>query len=1732
MSTAGEAASLFGAADTASDPFAVALGGEDDAPNQVTGDVPASDVAADLFGSATDAFPVGGESLEGSQPAAPAHHSWYEPPGQQTYSYDNTATSTYAPTYSDQTTYSQQNGYSQYSQYGQTSAPATSVYEPNYSQPQSYAPQAYSSYGQGDSPYAPTSMQQQAPTTQPGTYSASAYDPYKPSQPTSSYDPPSSHAAPSVSSSTYDPYKPSYTAPSTTYEPPAQQASYTSSTYAPGIANPPVAIPPPPAPLASAPAPPPPEVKVETYRPKKLNAYDPPLPPIKAPKHVPVPPVQTFNTPPPMSPPRSTFAAQPLQPPPPTQGPPRSPRPPAATAPPRRDTQSSVQSAVPHHPPGPYAPPQLNGTAQPSPYTPSYDPVSHGVGYGSIGHSGLSGPPPASLRVRDDLARPANDTQPSNVPTYNQPEPGSDFWGASSPPASDDRTEDIFPSQQIASPSQGDLLDPEDATPQAGSYGFTAKTEIPVSPPSSPPKAARSPASPVSFRSNGSRHQSPVRRGPSSPERSKSPTKPSSVASRSLPSREALSYPPDPYAPPRADASDRAKSPGASSIRSLQSPPGQAYEPSPKGGPVASPPLSRPLSSQSRRSTLSNAYEPQYVPDPKRAASPAASIRSVNAPKQNAYDPYAPSEKPSSLPSMHSRTMSNGSAYSNASVPDPYAPSRYPVRQSSEHTYSSFALPAQNGSYAPPAAPYDRMGGQVVTLAAPVHSTYAPSPSLLGTNDPLGRTSARVPVISFGFGGKLVTCFHGANMNTGFDVALSARQSTDIKIHSLNKVVPESALDTSAASYPGPLFSDPGSPTTSLVRTGATQLKTKKARVIKYLEERAEEINSGLGYHRPGSVDRSRAEAKRILVLLLKAMVEHDGRLSGSNEIDAAVRVALLPDLGTTTSQVDGPMGSSTMIPASSSELLAASQYPLASALPNTQDHTVATTVLRSSHLDKIQTLLAMGDRRGACHYAADEKLWSHALVIASSIDKETWKDVVTEWIRAELASNGAQGQGDEGREALRVAYSLFGGNGAAAVQELVAPSKLLQHPPTLQIPQPPVSITPMTPNFPVVQPLNVPQEVLANWAKTAAMLLTNPMTVDCSAALTALGDQLFAHQWAEAAHVCYLLSPQTSPLAALGSHPRLTLLGSLSPSTSPIYFKDPDPIIFSEIAEFAMSLATPAKGQDAFAGLPHLQPYRLLRASYLAEMGHVQAANRYCEAITACLNRGAPYFNISFVEQLKILTDRLTAAPQLDKSGSWIPGKMSKPSLDSIGGWLERGITKFIAGEGDSPRPEESKGMASQQSYSGPFANYSSISSATSSAHPSPHQSVTDLTELVNPAPPFRTGSAMGGARPPSRSQFPISRASSAMDYGRPYQRTGSPIARVASASAASFADAPSSYGQSRGPYGNGYGYVPAQGSDHLTAEGGSHADVSSGYGHSKPPSATGSWWGPSDSDAATTPTASTFGNGDDQASSSTSNSGFISLMDDPMLSMTPTATKQQGSPLPRPSQHSIEEEDEDDLGLGNSSLKPKKADKAENGDAADSPAAKEEEKPKPADPPKPEVKQTASSGWLSRLWRRGETPTPGPVKANLGEESSFYYDKELKRWVNKNSAADASKPAPPPPPPRAQTASPGRSFGAMPPSSPVGPPPARPATAHPIDLTAEPPRRAAPPRVRSNLVPTDADGPSAPPSPMPPMGSTPPPGGGPPPASASRSRPGVKRNVRSRYVDVFQQEASAGGS
>ncbi|KAJ6630820.1 Sec23-binding domain of Sec16-domain-containing protein [Mycena sp. CBHHK59/15] len=1152
---------------------------------------------------------------------------------------------------------------------------------------------------------------------------------------------------------------------------------------------------------------------------------------------------------------------------------------------------------------------------------------------------------------------------------------------------------------------------------------------------------------------------------------------------------------PDHYAPPPSNgslasgvfppssATDRVPSPASahSLDRSSPSLSANSYLPN-------STSLRERVPSPLRKSTTSTSFDPQ------KSTLATNGHHLEGAPSSVSSTPYSNSAHstgqylpPKQIPALpRNRSASSGSVYSSSSSPEhPYAPSQHGhgTQQRSESDYGSY-VSRYNYSAPNEASPYDYPASQEIVVK-PVHSTaYAPSPSLLGANDLLGRTSSRAPVFSFGFGGKFLTCFHGASINTGFDVALASRNSTGIHIRQLNKIIPQSALEVSSASFPGPLFSDPGTPTTGLVRTTAsTQTKTKKTKLVKYLIDRAAEINQGIGYLHVGSVERRQAEGKLVLVKLLKILVENDGRLSGTPQIDTAVRAALVPKL-------DAPNGSSIDPPGTSPALgfssIADIQRPLGDsptisypAIPTSDSNElpIATSILRPSALDKIQEFLVRGERRQAYHYALDERLWAHAMVIASSIDRDAWKETVNEFLRTELGANDNHiATPTNGREGLRVAYSLYSGQGSASVQELVPQNILSRATGRLQLPPAP-HMTPMTPNFaaPAVAN-NIPTQSLAAWAETAVMMLSSPLNAETSAALTALGDQLLSHQCVEAAHACYLLSPQTSPVGGIGNPTaRVVLLGSRSPQVWPSFYKDSDPVIFTEILEFALSLAPPAKGQDAFYGLPHLQAYRFIRAMALAELGELHLASRYCEAITASLSRGSPYFTPALLDQLKALSDRIVGLDHSDKSGFW----KSTPSLDTIGRFLEGRFTKLVTGDTDPATPTEELSKPVDPK-AGPFSQYSTISSVTSSTSPSPQPSLYNLNSQ-----PIRSGSAMGQSGPP-KSQAPIDRAASAMEHVR--RRPSPPAPRIASANASTttFAQAPS-FGQAFNNYSPASPYSPSMATPKPNTE--TNDDAGQEV----------TWWGSSsyaNDSANQTPVAATFVQVD--AGASSSSDGFISLMDNTSYSVGPSAVKA------KPQQLSIADEEDDDLGFGNSKREQKKE--------------KEVEAPAVAAPERPEAKPApaASSGsWLGRWWKRSET-TPGPVKASLGEETSFYYDKELKRWVNKKAGADDAKPAAPPPPPpsRPQTASPGMTG---PRSAGVVPPPTRSASA--ADFNG-PPASKSVLRVRSNLVPMPESA-SLPNSPrIDDTPSTPPPGR--PKSQAS------KRAIRSRYVDVFQQEGA----
>lgn len=260
-----------------------------------------------------------------------------------------------------------------------------------------------------------------------------------------------------------------------------------------------------------------------------------------------------------------------------------------------------------------------------------------------------------------------------------------------------------------------------------------------------------------------------------------------------------------------------------------------------------------------RNSSASASYEPY---------DPHGSHTSSNGIAETSHDPYAPSSR------LH-RVQSRQSDFS------------YTGEYTSRYNYPNVTDPGQSRGVSDVVPPDpDTTLGPANIVTAPTYAPYAPSPSLLGTNDPLGRAAARIPVISFGFGGKLVSCFHSAGETSGgFDVALTARQSTDVQLRTLHEVIPASAMDSSTSSYPGPLFSDPGSSSISLARTvgvgTANNIKVKRTQLSKWLEERANEISSGVAYIPSGSQERNNTEGRLVLLRLLKAMLDNDGQLSG-----------------------------------------------------------------------------------------------------------------------------------------------------------------------------------------------------------------------------------------------------------------------------------------------------------------------------------------------------------------------------------------------------------------------------------------------------------------------------------------------------------------------------------------------------------------------------------------------------------------------------------------------------------------------------------------------------------------------------------------------------------------------------------------------------------------------------------------------------------------------------------
>ena len=929
-------------------------------------------------------------------------------------------------------------------------------------------------------------------------------------------------------------------------------------------------------------------------------------------------------------------------------------------------------------------------------------------------------------------------------------------------------------------------------------------------------------------------------------------------------------------------------------------------------------------------------------------------------------------------------------------------------RPASVHGQTSPVKPPNPYEFVPPARTSVRQRGLSQNL------NFIP-PTGEERNDELQRWKGS-PIFRFGFGGSAVTSFPKHVPRYGAGSATPMIKPSAGEIH-INSVKENSPLQDQVARFPGPLRS-----------------KSKKKDVLAWLSARIaafeqDEIPFTSQTQLPDP--RKRNDEKIVLWKILKAMVEQDGMLEGTAGIQKEINLVLSPEVH----HLDD--ASATQYTAGSD--MTGIYRPAGSAARSEPVDPVAVDTLRKS--------LLRGQREKAMWHAVDSRLWAHALLIASTLDTSKWKEVVQEFVRREVKIIGAN------TESLAALYEVFAGNLDESIDELVPPSARAG----LQ----------MISKVDSTGPMKNALDGLDRWRETLSLILNNRCSEDHQA-LAALGGLLASYGRIEASHICYLFSraQHRPPIFGGADDPNATivLLGADHRTHPSTFSQDEDAILLTEVYEFAISILSTSSQS---ASMPHLQAYKLQRALVLTETGYRTESQAYCDAISAIsksTTKASPYYSPQFFDVLEELSRRLKQTPA--DSSSWI----AKPSIEKVSGSLFTKFQNFIAGEESDA---ESRGSGKDANFeAGPFANVTGTPSLSRSG------STTDLYGSVLASTPQSIPNTIAGSRyaPPSqqyaRSSPELLRARSSLDSQRspPFAPSNPTHSQLLHDQASSFGSQshmpmagsiyqtlgqsppsdryqstppqtsymlngslesspqrsyrpqqPESYVPTPPPEESTPSYMPTPPRHPQQAEPESRPDLVPALGGytassqpefhqpltpliedgqtTQPPMQSYGYEPPSD--AGYVPYEQDLDSDDEKQPKSPRKKSFMDDNDDfphvdPAAASTP--------PLPKPTDDAATRRRAADEAADAAFLAAAEAD------------AKKEKESKTAKP-----KGSWFGGWLGKKDESLDSAREKKViKARLGEQSSFYYDEKLKRWVNKkdpNSMQAGAKPTAPPP-------------------------------------------------------------------------------------------------------------------
>ncbi|CAA2974896.1 Hypothetical predicted protein [Olea europaea subsp. europaea] len=464
-----------------------------------------------------------------------------------------------------------------------------------------------------------------------------------------------------------------------------------------------------------------------------------------------------------------------------------------------------------------------------------------------------------------------------------------------------------------------------------------------------------------------------------------------------------------------------------------------------------------------------------------------------------------------------------------------------------------------------------------------------------------GRSSAGRPshaLVTFGFGGKLIVMKDNSSIESstfGSQNPVGSSISVLNLAEVVNEKVDASSIGVGGSNYLQVLCRQSFPGPLTSGSVGVKELN-------RWIDERIMNSESP-------DTDYRKGEVLRLLLSLLKIACQYYGKLRSPYGSDAALKESDVPE--------------SAVAKLFASAKKNGAQFSQYGAVSHCLQHLPSEGQLRASAAE-VQSLLVSGRKKEALQYAQEGQLWGPALVLAAQLGDQFYVETVKQMALRQLVAGSP----------LRTLCLLIAGQPADVFSaDSTADSSMAG---AVNMPHQPAQFG--------------AKGMLDDWEENLAVITAN-RTKDDELVLIHLGDCL----WKErsdiiAAHICYLVAEAN--FEAYSDSARLCLVGA-DHWKFPRTYVSPEAIQRTEIYEYSKML-----GNSQFTLLP-FQPYKLVYAHMLAEVGRMSDALKYCQAVLKSLKTGRSLEVESLRQLISSLEERIKAHQQGGFSTNLAPAKL-----------------------------------------------------------------------------------------------------------------------------------------------------------------------------------------------------------------------------------------------------------------------------------------------------------------------------------------------------------------------------------------------------------------------------------------------------------------------------------------